>query len=114
MRRTWVTWGIAQMLSGDSFGLQLLRLVVSDERVDEWIEVAFHHEVELMNRQPDAVIADAVLFEIVSANLLRTIAGANHRAAFTRLRFVLLLLFKLLQTRAQDTHRLLAVFNLRL
>ena len=36
-------------LSGDGFGLQLLRLVVSDERVDERIEIAFHHEVELVN-----------------------------------------------------------------
>jgi len=65
-------------LRGDGFGLQLLRLIVCDERVDEWVEIAFHHEVELVNRQADAVISDAVLFEVVGADLLGAIAGAHH------------------------------------
>ena len=37
-------------LSRDGISLQLLRLVMRDERIDEGIEVAFHHEIELVNR----------------------------------------------------------------
>src|SRR6185503_13104100 len=78
-------------LSRNCVGLQLLRLVMRDERIDERIEVAFHHEIELVDRQADAVIGDAVLFEVVSANLFGAIAGADHRASLARECVVLLL-----------------------
>jgi hypothetical protein len=45
-----------------------------DERLDEGIEVAFHHEIKLVDRQTDAMIRNAILFEVVSTNLLGTIA----------------------------------------
>lgn len=57
------------VLRGHGFGFKLLRLVMGDERVDEWVEVAFHHEIQLVNRQADTVIADSVFFEVVSTNL---------------------------------------------
>ena len=59
------------MLSGHrrkGFLFQLLGLIVRGERIDNRIEGAVHHLIELMNRQADAVIADAILFEVVSAN----------------------------------------------
>src|SRR5215213_3745570 len=93
---------------------QLLSLVMRDESVDERIEIAFHHEVQLMDRQTNPMIADAVFLEVISTNLFRAIAGANHRTTLACLCFVLLLLFKLLKTRAQNSHRLFAVLDLRL
>src|SRR6185295_2142502 len=78
------------------FGFQLLSLVMCDECVDEGIEVSFHYEIELVNRQADTMVADAVLLEVVRANLFRAIAGADHRATLARLRFVLFLLFDFL------------------
>src|SRR5687768_13943076 len=101
-------------LSRDRFSLQLLRLIVGDECVDERIEVAFHNQIELMNRQADAVIRDPVFLEVVRTNFLGAIAGADHRAAFAGLRFVLLLFFEFLETRTQHAHRLFAILDLRL
>src|SRR5438874_7874075 len=57
-------------LSSHCLGFQLLGLIMSDECVDERIKVAFHHEIELVNSQADAVIANTILFEVVGANLL--------------------------------------------
>ena len=37
-------------LCGDGFSFQLLRLVMRHKRIDEGVEVALHHEIELMNR----------------------------------------------------------------
>src|SRR5215213_7227824 len=101
-------------LGRNGVGLQLLRLVMRYERVDERIEVTFHHEIELVNRQTNAMITDAIVFEVVSANLLRAITGTYHRAPLTRECVVLLLLFELLQARTQNAHRFFTVLDLRL
>ena len=69
-------------LCGDDFSFQLFGLVVRDERVDEFVNVAFHEEVELMEGQTNAVIGDAVIFEVVSANFFGAVATADHRATF--------------------------------
>src|ERR1043165_23251 len=103
-----------RLLSRDSFGFQLLSLIVRDQRIDERVEVALHHEIELVNGQTNAVITDAVLFEVVSANLLGAIAGADHRTTFARLRCMLFLFFELLQTRTQHAHRFFAILDLPL
>src|SRR5215204_2819716 len=99
---------------GDGLGLELLGLVVRDEGVDELVERALHDEVELVDGEADAVVADAVLLEVVGANLFGAVARAYHRAALAGLRLVLLLLLQLLEARAQHPHRLLAVLDLRL
>ena len=64
----------------DSYQLvfQFLSLVVSDQGVDNLIERAVHNQVELMQRKADAMIADAVLFEVVSADFFGAVAAANH------------------------------------
>ena len=61
-------WTPVLPLNQNGFLLQLLGLVVRGKSVDDLIERAIHHQVELMNRQTDAVIGDAIFFEVVSAD----------------------------------------------
>src|SRR5262245_5636906 len=49
------------------------RLVIGDQRVDDLVELAQHHAIELVERQVDAVIGDAPLREIVGADALGTV-----------------------------------------
>src|SRR5579862_7341676 len=51
------------------FLLQLLRLVVRGERFDQRLQLSIHHRFELMQRESDAMVGDAVLRKIVGANL---------------------------------------------
>ena len=55
--------------AGLSFFSQLLSLIMSCESVDDLIERAVHHQIKLVNSKADAVIGNAVIFEIVSADL---------------------------------------------
>jgi hypothetical protein len=50
------------------FLLQFLRLIVSGESVDDLIERAVHDQVELVDRQTDAMICDAIFFEVIGAD----------------------------------------------
>jgi hypothetical protein len=81
--------------------------------VDEFIELTFHYKIQLVNGQTDPVIRHTVLLEVVRADLLGSIAAADHRFAFARLRVVLLLFLKLLEASSQDPHRFLAILDLR-
>ena len=54
-----------------------LRLVVGGKSINRRLQLSFHHLGELMIRQSNAMIRDAVLREIVGANLLVAIAGAD-------------------------------------
>ena len=55
-------------LHSNRFFFQLFGLVVCRQRLDYRSEPTIHHDVELMECQPDAVIGDAVFFEVVGAN----------------------------------------------
>src|ERR1035438_5208079 len=61
--------------------LHLFALVVSDQGVEDGVHFALHHEIELMERQADAVIAHAILREIVGADFLAAVARAHHALA---------------------------------
>ena len=63
--------------------------------------------------QLDAVVGDAVLREVVRADLLGALAGADLRAARRGLLGRLALALGLVDPRAQHAHRLLAVLELR-
>src|SRR5437773_12348509 len=67
-----------------------------------------------MNGESNAMIGDAVLWEVVSANLLAAVAAAHHRLPFFCQRLLLLLHLDLIQPRAQHPHAFLAVLDLRL
>src|SRR5205814_3486586 len=60
------------------------------------------------------VIRDAVVLEVVGADLLGALAGAHLAAAIFRDRLLLLPQLHLVETRAQHLHRLRAVLDLRL
>src|SRR5712692_11092176 len=82
--------------------LQLLALVVDDERFDDVVEPAVHDTVQLMQGEADAVVGDAVLGEVVSADLLAAVARADLRAALLGNLLLLLLKFHLVEARAED------------
>jgi hypothetical protein len=51
------------------FLLHLLGLIVCGQRIDNRLQLAVHHLLKLMNGKSDTVIGQAVLREIVGANL---------------------------------------------
>ena len=51
--------------------------LVGDERVDHLVELAGQHLVELVDREPDAVVGDPVLLEVVGADLLGAATAAD-------------------------------------
>src|ERR1035437_4908786 len=54
--------------------LHFFALVMRDQRVEDGIHFALHHEIELIERQADAVIAHAILREVVGADFLAAVA----------------------------------------
>ena len=68
-------------LRGLRFAFQLLGLVVRDERVDDGLQAAFQNQVELVQRKADAVAGEAVLREVLGADLLAAVAGAHRLLA---------------------------------
>ena len=67
-----------------------------------------------MHRQLDPVVGEAVLGEVVRADLLRALAGSDLRATGRVELRALLLELALVEARAQDAHRLVLVLKLRL
>ena len=88
--------------------------VVGRERLGELVELALEDPVELVHGQLDAVVGDPVLGEVVGADLLRALARADLRAPRRVELGPLALELALVEPRAQDAHRLLAVLQLRL
>src|SRR5688572_29346217 len=68
------------------FGVEVL-----GDGVEQRIQTAFHDLIELVQRQADAVIGDAILLEVIGADLFATVAGADHALALgAQLRHLLL------------------------
>ena len=64
------------------FGLEMRR-----QRFDERLELAFHHLIELMQREADAVIRHAILREVVGADLFAAVARCPPCCAAPRRSF---------------------------
>src|SRR5690606_17694709 len=60
---------------------ELIGAVLADERLDHVVELALENLIELVQRQVDAVVGDASLREVVRANALRAVAGADEAPA---------------------------------
>ena len=84
------------------------------ERRGELAQVAAEDLVEVVRGELDPVVGDPALGEVVGADLLRPLAGADLRAAVGRDLGPLLLERALVQSRPQHPHRLVAVLQLRL
>src|SRR5262245_1105324 len=94
--------------------LQLLCLVISRQRVDNRLQLAVHDEIELVQSQADAMIRDAVLWEIVGPDLFTAVPAAYLAAPFRTQRGLLLLQLHLVQPRAKHALGLGAILDLAL
>src|ERR1039457_689663 len=120
-RRTSMSVGAADATSG-GMSRRIVRIVLEQaaglvlvrQRLDEHIEVAVEHTLELMQRQVDAMIGHARLRKVVGANLLAAVATPNHRAAGRLELRVALRLREIVKARAQHAHRLGTILDLRL
>ena len=72
------------------------------ELLHHFADAALDELVEVVERDLDAVIGDAVLREVVGADLFLAVAGADERLAVRGVFLGLLLLLLLEQARAQD------------
>src|SRR5882672_2195544 len=94
-------------------GGELLGLMLGEQRLRQLREVAVHDVVDLVEREPDAVIGHPPLREIVGTDALRPVARADE--GFARRGFLRLLLAQLfvLDARRQHGKRLFLVLVLR-
>src|SRR5262249_50677737 len=99
----------AEAVSGHGPLLPAQTPLVGLERGGQLIELAHQDPVEVVDEQVDAVVLDALFLEVVGADLLRALAGADLGLARRRDRGLLLGQGPLIQTRAQDPHRALTV-----
>ncbi len=79
------------------------------QRADQFVEVAVHDHVDLVQRQIDPVVGHAALRKVVGADAVAAVARADQvapRGGFLRLRRAQL---HVLQTRRQHLHRLVLV-----
>src|SRR5947199_10805886 len=70
--------------SGNDFGLllELFRLEMSDEGVNNGLELPIHHFSKLVESESNAVVGHAVLRKIVRPDFLAAVAAAHHSFAF--------------------------------
>src|ERR1043166_6655052 len=83
------------------------------QRFDERIEIALDEIGEIIERHFDAMIGDAILREIVSADFFAAFAGADLLFTLRGVFRVFFRDFSFEQARAQDRHSLGPVFYLR-
>src|SRR5438477_8671315 len=83
------------------------------QRFDKRLELAIHDGIELVDSEPDPVIGEPVLREVIGSDLLAAIARLDHRSALFRQCFLLLLHLNLVQASPQHAHALFPVLNLR-
>src|SRR5580704_5942393 len=113
LRRTNLISASANYSSIAEFFVQPLGFVMCYERVNDRCELAFHHLIELMKCQADAMIAHAILRKIVSADFFGAVASFNLPATLGGNQRVLLLLLLFVETRAENAHGLSAILDLR-
>src|SRR5215210_1670938 len=90
------------------------RLVGLQQRIDDAIEVALQQARKVVDGQPDTVVGDAVVGEVVGPNLLAALARADLRAALLAALRGLALLLRLEQPGTQHAHGLGPVLVLAL
>src|SRR5439155_24825748 len=81
---------------------QLCFDVVAHERFENGIEIAFDKCREVVERDVNAMIGDAVLRKIVGADFLAALAGANLSASLGCVTSIFLGNFSFEQARAKD------------
>jgi len=79
------------------------------ERVEQFIEIAVNHLLELVEREVDPVIGDAALREVVGSNALGAVARADQRLPVCSLTGLRLAHLPVLQPGGEHLHRAIAV-----
>src|SRR5438876_11511724 len=74
---------------------QAFRYIRGLQRADQFVEIAVNHAIKIMKRQTDAMIGDAVLWKVVSANFLFSPTSADLAAALRAVFFGFLVLLSL-------------------
>src|SRR3954471_4563960 len=99
----------ASLTDGEGAGLELAALLIGLQRGRELVELAGENGRDVAARELHAMVGHAVLREVVGADLLGPGAGADLRAAVGRQLGLLRRELLLVEPRAQDAHRLLAI-----
>ena len=76
-----------------AYGGQLVGLVFLSQWLDYRVKIAGHDVVEFVQGQIDAMVGNAALREIVGANFLRTVPGADQLPACLGLAGLMFFLF---------------------
>ena len=92
--------------------LQTFLAVEGHQILNQFIHVTEHDLIQLVQRQIDAVIREAVLRKVIRPNPLAAIAGTNQRASLFSPFRLRLLLFHFQQPTSQNPHRFGTVFML--
>src|SRR5262245_41099111 len=79
---------------------------------DQFLQFAGDDRVQLVQRQVDAMIGDAVLWKIVGTDAVAAIAAPNQRAPLLGPGLMQLLLLPFVQAAAQDAHGAIVVLVL--
>src|SRR5215469_7611184 len=95
------------------FLLQFLSLIMGNQSIEERLYLSIHDRIKLVNRESDAVIAQAVLREVVGPDLLAAVSGLDHGAALFGQGFLLLFHLDLVEAGAQHAHAFFTVLDLR-
>src|SRR5579863_7495699 len=101
-------------LRGGAFFLELLGLIVRGQGLEDLVEFALHHKIQLVERESDAVIGQAVLAKVISADFFAAVAGTDHGATFGADRRLLLFQLHIIEAGAENAHGLGAILDLRL
>src|SRR4029079_11249010 len=92
---------------------KLFRLVLRDERICKLEEIAVHDRRYLVERQVDPVVRYAALREVVGADTLRAVTGADEGLARRGALALLLAHLLVLDARGEYRHRACLVLVLR-
>src|SRR5688572_19581932 len=79
--------------------------IVIDERISHRLHVARDDLVELVEREPDAMIGDPVLRKVIRANALAAIATANERLTGIGPLLIFALAIEVVQPRLEHANR---------
>src|SRR5690348_11238348 len=93
---------------------KLPRLIISNQRLDKFIQLADHYLVNSVAGKINSVIGHATLREVVSSDALRSVATSHLFFATRRTLTIQLFTLRVINARTQNFHGFFAVFNLRL
>src|SRR3954470_24746153 len=82
------------------------------QRLDNWVQVPFHHKRQVIKCEFDAMISDSVLREVVSPDAFIALTGSYLRLSLSGILCVFFGNLPLQQTRTQDGESARLVFLL--